>query len=140
MHVKSSAWADENKLKGEKASFLSEVSEINSRCVIFNLFEWTLFKNVSMYGSCHLTCLPFFKTSLHLNLSRLHSFFIRLFFISSHIPSNNVLPGLHFFSQVGFTYIAILGILFSSILLTYQMSCFLCISSSAVSLIFIFYV
>ena len=36
MHVNSTAWADENQLKCEKVSFLSEISEINSRWVIFN--------------------------------------------------------------------------------------------------------
>ena len=46
MHVNSQAWAEENKLKYEKVSFLLEMSEINSRWVIFNLLEWALFKSV----------------------------------------------------------------------------------------------
>ena len=40
------AWTDENQLKCEKVRFLSEMSEIDSRWVIFNLFEWTFFKSV----------------------------------------------------------------------------------------------
>ena len=46
MHVNSPAWVEENQLKCEKGRFLSEVSEINSWWVIFNLLEWTLFKSV----------------------------------------------------------------------------------------------
>ena len=37
MYVYSSASADENQLKCEKVGFLSEMSEINSRWVIFIL-------------------------------------------------------------------------------------------------------
>ena len=38
--------ADENQLKCENLRFLSELSEVNSRWIIFNLKEWTYFKNV----------------------------------------------------------------------------------------------
>ena len=37
MHVNSPAWAGENQLKCEKVCFLSKMSGINSRWVIFNL-------------------------------------------------------------------------------------------------------
>ena len=46
MHINSLAWADENQLKCEKVRFLSEMSDINSRWVIFNVWEWTFFKSV----------------------------------------------------------------------------------------------
>ena len=45
IHVNSPAWADENELKCEKGRFYSEMNEINSRWVIFNLYEWKLFKS-----------------------------------------------------------------------------------------------
>ena len=48
MHVNSPASADENQLKCEKVRFRSEMSEINSRLVTFDLSEWTrVFKSVS---------------------------------------------------------------------------------------------
>ena len=46
MHVNSPAWADENQLKCEKVLLFSDMSEINSRWVIFNLYEWQFFRTV----------------------------------------------------------------------------------------------
>ena len=52
MPVNSLAWADENKLKCEKVRFHSEMGEINSTWIIFNLYEWTFFKGVA-YAKLH---------------------------------------------------------------------------------------
>ena len=47
VHVNSPAWANENQLKCEKVRFFSKMSEMNSRWVIFNHLEWTVFKSVN---------------------------------------------------------------------------------------------
>ena len=47
MYVNSPAWADENQLKDEKVRFLSEMSEINSRCVIFQSLRLNTFEECS---------------------------------------------------------------------------------------------
>ena len=49
MYVNTLAWADENQLKCEKVRILSEMSEINSKWNIFNLYEWTHFKSVVLF-------------------------------------------------------------------------------------------
>ena len=48
MHVNSPAWADENQLKGEKVRFFSEMNDINSRWVIFNLKYEHFFKTADI--------------------------------------------------------------------------------------------
>ena len=50
MHVNSPVWADENQPTCEKVCFLLKMSEIYSRWVDFNLYEWTLFKSVNRSG------------------------------------------------------------------------------------------
>ena len=54
----SPAWADENQLNNKKVRFLSEMNEVNSRWVRFNLYEWTLFKivNKHLYAQIHFIC------------------------------------------------------------------------------------
>ena len=51
IHVNSAAWAHKNQLKFEKVHFLSEMREIFSRWVTFNLLAWAVFKSVVLETS-----------------------------------------------------------------------------------------
>ena len=43
IHVKSPAWADENPFKCKKVYFHSDMSEFNTRSVVFNLLRVNIF-------------------------------------------------------------------------------------------------
>ena len=74
----SLAWDDENQLKCEKVRFFSEMSEIGSKLDIFNLYEWTHFKNIDYPLKYFYLCFKFWSLmSIFINLNMVSAIFER---------------------------------------------------------------